>query len=260
MEPSSFNETTPTSTQPGLRKARSTSTLRKRPKRISLLVKRFVTECNSILTKLKSLSDTVLTEDEDVADLFQVTDAEFFLHKQGSGGLTKAERQFLSDYKNHKSLDAIVMHYQKIESAETNSSVEDSGKMTYKDLDVTRLRQKMETKDNSAQLASDLSTESSQEPDDLKNQNVGEFLWDYRRTLWLEHDKDSVEEKLQNSDTHVAMENIPPSSYSKIYMNFIEKSKPLKDGKRFKLKDLIDIINAGWVHDQRWERAAKGLA
>ncbi|KAI3406745.2 hypothetical protein KGF56_000350 [Candida oxycetoniae] len=90
------------------------------------------------------------------------------------------------------------------------------------------------------------------------NINIGSTLWDYRRKKWLQctNNPRKIRERInRNSISH-----IPEESYAKIYNNLIEKNKCLKTDKHLNLSDLISVINAGWIAEEKWERAARGIA
>lgn len=199
-----------------------------------------------------------MTEDDEAEAFFESSDSDFFPRKQGGGSLKQIEQQFLSDYQNYKSLEGISNHYHSLDSRITMVSSDDLSKIPYRDLDISKLREKMESREKSIVFTSDISTQGSEESKN-KKQNVGEVLWDYRRSLWLESHSD--EDGADNTvNKQAAIKDIPKGLYPTIYSNLIEKSKPLKEGKRINLQDLLGVINEGWVQEQRWERAAKGLA
>lgn len=254
MDPSSQTHSTTTSTQPALRKSKSVGTLRSKPRRITSLIRRFFSECSSALTKLKSLSDIALAEDDEVDAFFESSDSDYLPRRQGSGSLKQIELQFLSDYRSYKSLEGISKHYLNLDPKIIMDTGETLGKIPYKNLDISKVREKLESSERTM-FTSDISTDDSDSSKD-KKQNVGEMLWNYRRSLWLESNSDAEDRNV----THESLKNIPKSFYPTIYSNLIEKSKPLKEGKRINLQDLLEVINEGWIQEQRWERAAKGLA
>lgn len=255
MDPYSQTQFKTASTKSTLRKSKSVSTLRNKPRRITGLIRRFVTGCNSVLTKLKSLSDIALAEEDEVDALFESSDSDYFPRRQPMGNLKHVEQQFLNDFQKYKSLDGISEHYLSLDT-KIDMNGEQFDKIAYKDLDIAKLREKLES-ENLTLFTSDISTENSDETRREK-QNLGEALWDFRRSVWLKSngDKDAVETDAAR-DTH---KDIPKNCYPAIYSNLIEKSKPLREGKRINLQDLLGVINEGWIQDQRWERAAKGVA
>lgn len=252
MNPSSIAQSSTTSIQPTLRKSKSLSSLRNKPRRITGIIKRVF----SVLTKLKSLSNIALSEDNEAEDIFGSSDSDFFPRKQ-SRGSKQIEQEFLSDYHTYKSLDGISNHYRNLDAKNMGSS-EDLGKISFKDLDVSKLRVKMQSSESMTAIISNSPAENSEEREGTK-ENLGEVLWNYRRSVWLENrsDENGAESKESNRK---AIVDLPKTLYPRIYSNLIEKSKPLKDGKRINLQDLLQIIDDGWVQEQRWERAAKGLA
>lgn len=87
--------------------------------------------------------------------------------------------------------------------------------------------------------------------------NLGEKLWDERRKRWLETTLTS--EKKNQRQTALSLAHVDSKMHAQIYTMFVEKSKPLKSGTRINLNDLMNVINAGWTKDAKWERAARGL-
>lgn len=134
--------------------------------------------------------------------------------------------------------------------------------ITFHDLDVVKLKEQYD--DNRVKP-----NNNSQDISDLygTDANIGDILWEYRRTLWLKSPKPDdnctsscfTNSNGGRSNSRLMFEQIPKESYVKIYSNLVEKSKALKAGKRLNLYDLIRVVNAGWEADEKWERAAKGL-
>ncbi|CAK9435629.1 uncharacterized protein LODBEIA_P03560 [Lodderomyces beijingensis] len=88
--------------------------------------------------------------------------------------------------------------------------------------------------------------------------NVGSILWEYRRLKWLEATNNP--RKIRERVAASSISYIPKENYVKVYTSLVEKNKCLKDDKHINLGDLIEIINAGWIAEERWERAARGVA
>lgn len=91
---------------------------------------------------------------------------------------------------------------------------------------------------------------------ELKNENIGEILWEYRRNQWTNGNVDQT----KIAASRLFFDQIPKDSYVKVYSNLVDKGRSLRPDRRINLFDLMKIINAGWVAEEKWERAAKGLA
>lgn len=258
--PSSYKETTPSSSLPP---RRTSPTAAKKQKRKGTLFKRISAEWSSLILKLKALSDAAFSDDEIVDELFDSGDCGAFgrFLKGNLRPQSKADQEFASDYQLYRSLDKI---YEAKHSNMDEISVEDLGSknVKFQDLDIVRLRDDMETGVKTA-VVSDTSSDSgptmTNEPA-ISNQNIGETLWEYRRARWLAVDDDvEATRKLEELES-ASIKHIPKELYPRIYNNFVEKSKPLKAGKRINLEDLINVINSGWISDEKWLRAARGVA
>lgn len=88
--------------------------------------------------------------------------------------------------------------------------------------------------------------------------NLGENLWEERRSRWLETTLSGPEE-IKNRQAALSLSHVNAKLHPQIYTMFVEKSKPLKSGTRINLEDLVGVINAGWTKEAKWERAARGL-
>lgn len=138
----------------------------------------------------------------------------------------------------------------------------------FQDIDVCKIRNEFEAHYKKINEAYDDSTESSNttlDPEtsqNLKAPNIGETIWEFRRKRWLSTNLtgDDYKEKIQQRLDSLSISHVPKESYSKIYTNFVDKGKLLKEEKKLNLGDLIKIINAGWISEEKWQRAAKGLA
>ncbi|ODV79763.1 uncharacterized protein CANTADRAFT_31921, partial [Suhomyces tanzawaensis NRRL Y-17324] len=254
-----------------------------RPSRKPGFLKRVSSEWNLLVHRIKSISKDVFTTDELVEELFVDLDSDEAsmerILKSSNRALNPAEESFLQEYKKFKNLDKMVQHHQNHQSAEVRSSstaVSDTktrstlldiirqttsnsetvhsededhdNEISYHDLDLCKLRQELELHQNSE------STEAST----LKssNENLGTTLWEYRRRKWLQN---SDPEKVQQKLSQLSIEHIPKESYHKIYSFLIDKGRSLKNDKKINLLDLINIINAGWIAEEKWDRAARGL-
>ncbi|EGW33179.1 uncharacterized protein SPAPADRAFT_60485 [Spathaspora passalidarum NRRL Y-27907] len=194
-------------------------------------------------------------------------------------GYNSTEEQFLKDFKKYKSLDNMAEAYSPKEnpsdSAKVQTTLQDIIRqqygdlregsddedleeddteydISYHDLDLNQLRKEFEqliVGNSDGNISSDTDTLFSQS-------NIGSTLWEYRRSKWLANNHpEKLEARLKSS----SIDHIPKDTYVKIYNNLIDKSRQLKDSKRINLKDLIKIINAGWIAQEKWERAGRGL-
>lgn len=83
----------------------------------------------------------------------------------------------------------------------------------------------------------------------------GPAIWEQRRKLWLKTTKENHINEAE--EAHVMFMNISPRNYYAIYKKLVCEDAPLKHS--LNLKDVVKIINAGWVESSTWEKAAKGL-
>lgn len=88
--------------------------------------------------------------------------------------------------------------------------------------------------------------------------NLGEKLWGERRNRWLETTLSGPEE-IKKRQAALSLSHVNAKLHPQIYSMFVEKSKPLKSGTHINLEDLMNVINAGWTKEAKWERAARGL-
>ncbi|CUM50282.1 unnamed protein product [Debaryomyces tyrocola] len=147
------------------------------------------------------------------------------------------------------------------DSEDDEEEEEDGLKLaTYHDVDICKVRE-----DLSLQLKQIVSSESVADTSKstLRERgsqiNLGEMLWEYRRSKWLATNPEG-ELRAEEHLHQLSIAHIPKNSYVRIYNNLVDKGRLLKNGKRINLSDLIKVINAGWIAEERWERAAKGLA
>ncbi|KAK6201043.1 uncharacterized protein RJT21DRAFT_113695 [Scheffersomyces amazonensis] len=131
-----------------------------------------------------------------------------------------------------------------INNGEDLLDIENIDDITYHDLDVYALKQELESQKKS--IVNDASI------------NLGLTLWEFRRNKWLQTSSEN-EPKIQARIESSSINHIPKDSYVKIYNNLVEKNRTLRNDKKINLGDLIKIINAGWIAEEKWERAAKGL-
>lgn len=154
-------------------------------------------------------------------------------------------------------------------SDDDNNEEEDDDELSFADVNVVKLRMEYENHLKKLNELNDDSTDSSSKTTTSdhvqhKNINIGEQIWEFRRSKWLKSppstSKEQTENKISERLSEQSIQHIPKDSYPKIYSTFVDKGKNLKNDKRLNLTDLIKIINAGWVHEEKWARAAKGLA
>ncbi|CAI5756614.1 unnamed protein product [Candida verbasci] len=185
--------------------------------------KKISTEWNLFINKIKNLSDEVFNIDDIIDDLFEDSEGEYY---------TSTDKEIDSnfpDYSNMKLKDIIRHHH-------FNKEID-----TYDESD--------EEIDYDNEFNIDLND---------KNLNVGNLLWEIRRKNWLKPNK-SPEEVNERIRSGLITEYMPKDSYLKIYNYLIEKNKILKSDKHINLLDMMKIINYGWIAEDKWERAAKGL-
>lgn len=162
-----------------------------------------------------------------------------FMRKQSNQEILPTSDEFL--------LDDIIQADD--EDDEDNEST--SGKVLFHDIDIIELRKEFETWVNSKST-----TDTDSKSTLLSQSNIGSNLWEYRRSKWLQCDDPN---KLNNRLKQTSISYIPKDSYVQIYSSLIDKNKTLKNDKHINLLDLLKIINAGWIAEDKWERAARGL-
>ena len=213
-------------------------------------------EWNLFLLRLRSISDEVFLTDEIVENLFEEEDQDFDSLAR-SKVYKSAEENFIASYRHFKNLNKMVQHFQSSNDVRSSSTVDskftvqdiirqsESECVAYNDLDVCKMRQEFESS------STDSTTINS-----ASYTNIGTALWEYRRKRWLRE----LDPTRKRDLARTSIEHIPKDSYVKIYTNLVDKGRSLKEDKRLNLGDLVKIIDAGWVAEEKWERAAKGLA
>ncbi|EMG50606.1 hypothetical protein G210_2082, partial [Candida maltosa Xu316] len=145
------------------------------------------------------------------------------------------------------------------ELSDDESTVENPDEIVYNDIDIIELRKEFETWVNNTNTLSDSDSKSTL----LSSTNIGTNLWEYRRSKWLNNTNpisiSNNEEKLKKRLRETSISYIPKESYIKIYSSLIDKNKVLRNDKHINLSDLIKIMNIGWIAEDKWERAARGL-
>ncbi|KAL6452139.1 hypothetical protein SBY92_001396 [Candida maltosa Xu316] len=138
------------------------------------------------------------------------------------------------------------------ELSDDESTVENPDEIVYNDIDIIELRKEFETWVNNTNTLSDSDSKSTL----LSSTNIGTNLWEYRRSKWLNN---TNPKKLKKRLRETSISYIPKESYIKIYSSLIDKNKVLRNDKHINLSDLIKIMNIGWIAEDKWERAARGL-
>lgn len=251
--------TTPSSiSTPDLTKKKSTPTLRKQPSnnlirsKKNSIFKRLAFEWNSLLSKIRSVSDEVFLSDEIVNEYFenQLSDDSFDRIIRLNKGYKSPEENFMEKYRKYKSLDKMT-EIDTVDSTKKSISLQDllsndeNNDLQFLDLNVEKLRQEFE-QTNSCESSSNNTIQS----------NIGTTLWEYRRNKWL---MNNDPKKVKQRVIETSIDHLPKDAYIKIYNNLVEKGKPLKKDKRLNLKDVVKVINVGWIVEEKWDRAAKGL-
>lgn len=130
----------------------------------------------------------------------------------------------------------------------------------YYEVDVCKLREELASHLKQIDLSESITDASKSTLRETGSQiNLGEILWEYRRSKWLATNSKG-ESRAKEHMHELSIAHVPKNSYVRIYNNLVDKGRLLKNDKRINLRDLIKIINAGWISEERWERAAKGLA
>lgn len=159
-----------------------------------------------------------------------------FIHTQPNSDILPASDEFLLE---------------DIDDENENENESITGEVLFNDIDVIELRKEFENWVNSKNI-----TDTDSKSTLLSQSNIGINLWEYRRNKWLQCNDSN---KLKNRLKETSISYIPKDSYVQIYTNLIDKNKTLKDDKHINLLDLLKIINAGWIAEDKWERAARGL-
>ncbi|CUS20238.1 LAQU0S01e02124g1_1 [Lachancea quebecensis] len=83
-----------------------------------------------------------------------------------------------------------------------------------------------------------------------------EEVWRRRRELWVAGTNSAYLETAEKN--REVFKEIAPRQYVRIYRKLVVDGAPLK--RPLNLQDAMQVVNAGWIETQKWERAAKGLA
>lgn len=225
-----------------------------------LFFRRVALECNQIFDRLRtSLAHEDYSDELIIESLFEDQDHDEALSKlmRTNKGYTLAEEIFLQRYKKYKLLDKLAM----VDDSANDSPVPDLTSATatlatlatlngdddvlYRDVDVCKMR---------VEMLLSLGTMSDGTVDEQAN--IGASLWEYRRAKWT-HCTDPDKVARRRKETSLA--NVPRDVYAKIYTQLVDKGRALKSNKHLNLQDAVNVINAGWVAEEKWDRAAKGL-
>lgn len=246
------------------------------------LLKRFASRWNLFFGKLRGLSSEIFSsDDEGVDELFRSKDTQKRPKLATTVQFTPDEKKFLKQYSNHKDLNAMSEHMNNNGTQTVPSETEITGLLSdvleYKTSGASAESKQPggETIDNIPFDKLDVCTLRKEYDQLLKNEkwffigngrkasldasqnnfNIGEVLWKIRRQKWLDRSSSS-ENKMKERNEQNSIQHLPKESYGKIYHNFVNKNKPLKDGKRINLDDMISIINAGWIADDTYKQAS----
>lgn len=264
--PSTYSKSSRTTTSPLPPKSPSSSS-----KKFSSFFRKASADLNLFLLRIKSLGDDVFNENQVINEFFDDSDTESILDKidRRSKGYNINEERFLLCYKKFKNLDKMHKEYQQTEDIRSSSTVySDSNRYSLKDV-IQESRSdeaEPETDDETLDDASDkvafvdldmvkMRQQLEADPELNKDTNVGDILWEYRRSKWTAGKKSK-----QAMTNRLLFDQIPKESYVKVYNALVDKGRPLKSDRHINLYDLMKIINAGWVAEEKWERAAKGIA
>ncbi|CAK7896639.1 hypothetical protein CAAN1_03S04566 [[Candida] anglica] len=279
-----------------IRNTKSTSNLRSKTKsksqknqvkkhsKVGTFLHKLTSGCSLFFLRLRALSDEVFSHDEVLREIFVDSGDEDELdpltfmdrHAKSNKGLNKAEEKFLADFTKEKSLENMYIKHQlainnvterrKVQApvlpslqdvlrqqsqSDITSSTQDSSEIPFDVVDVHKMKKEFDLESNTLENFGDEITLPAPT-------NIGDVLWRYRREKWLQTNlsQQQIEQRVNES----AIDFIPREAYAKVYTHLIDKGKVLKDDRRLNLKDLIEVINAGWVAEEKWERAANGLA
>lgn len=277
MENSSRKENTPTTNPESSAPSTPGQLLRenffkRRSRKFLSVLRRVGSEWSCLLQKIKQATQVTYSDEEALDSLFESSDDDFFerVPKPKKGcNLSAAEIRFLEEYKKCKLLDEYFSnsHRSTNTSEDMPASTNTPHSHLYKALDVLRSRQQSEGAGSRVSLPAGVEDlELTQNESILKDRiysrdgNLGNALWEIRRARWLTSDGcENVEEKVGQRAAGLSLKQIPSDLYPRIYRDFVEKAKPLKQGKYVNLEDMVAVINAGWVHEKVWEAASKGL-
>lgn len=246
----------------------SSAALRPLPKK-PLLLRRVAAEWSQFFDRVRAAHDDSL--DELVIDeLFDSSDHPDLLLRlmRPNRGYSATEEAFLEKYRQYKLLDKMALAMALPSSnpslpppppppppsssatapaapalAVDTALAADTGLATevnsFRDVDVCKMR---------LDAMKDLALSDGT----VDDSSLGSRLWRYRRAKWLEPTP-------AGSQRHLAppLAPAPKEQYVKIYTQLVDKGRPLKHG--LNLGDVVTVINAGWVAEERWDRAAKGL-
>lgn len=286
MEESSRKENTPTTnpessapSTPG--QLQKDNFFKRRTRRILSALRRVNSEWNCFLVRIKQATQNSYSDEELLDSLFESSDGDFFERTPRTKkccNLSAVETQFISDFKKHNLLEAYYeANHSNINSISNSlrdmpSASSEQHSKPYQQLDVLCLRTRYTEGSQTHESTSSHETKTDAEVTltakevALKERlysrdvNLGNALWEIRRARWLSSDEgEDVEQKVDERCAGLSIKHISRDLFPRIYRDFVEKAKPLKDGKRINLEDMVVVIHSGWVHDKVWEAASKGL-
>lgn len=261
-------ETTPSiSSLPSQLQGKNDAPAKKHPKKKASFFKRVQSEWSNAFSRLKEATQVTYSDDAEVGELFEDTGPLDFDRSSKLGRLLNdAEEQFLRDYRKYKDLNKIYEQNQERNGrarSKSPSQLHNLDRISFKTLDMAKLRDEylaMLKNDRAAKNGFAGGNNAATENEDAAN--IGEILWEFRRSKWLTvpgASDEQVEEKVNERRELSCVKSIPKEHYHRIYVNLVERSKPFKDDVRINLEDLIGIVNDGWKKEEKWDRAAKGL-
>lgn len=205
--------------------------------RVLSLLRRITDEWSYFLLKLRHSGASNYADEEFLEALFESSDDDLFDRGRRyvkPTGLTPVEEDFIRSYKKCKLLD---QYHETYREDMTPSQTDAADAPPYTQLDAA---------------ADQASAQDAPNP--------GERLWARRRQRWLTPAEGTdVPAKLEQRAQQLVLKDVSKDLYPRIYKDFVDKGKLLKPGKRINLPDMINIINAGWIAEKKWDRAAKGL-
>lgn len=251
--------------------------------------KHFGVHWKTLKHKFKEVSKEVLQDSDSVKSFFEEEDSEDLLDKvlRAERGYMSPEERFLKELKKHKSLQGLVeshksemsggllnevdlqekahvnlldyIRHSNIKSDEDILHILSMDETPFKDIDLCEIREELDRRiDEEIETAGEEHMDIPSESNIKYNTNIGEALWEYRRKKWLKSSVYTVEE-IRTRRNKLFIQSLPKDAYARIYYNLVNKGKSLKANKRLNLRDIVQIINAGWTEESKWERAAKGM-
>ncbi|CAN3373550.1 hypothetical protein DIURU_000639 [Diutina rugosa] len=220
---------------------KSSSASRAVSKKPSFL-RRVAAEWSQFFDRVRAAAHDDSSDESVIDELFEDSERDESLSRlmRPQRGNTATDEAFLEKYRQYKSLDKIASSMapspQPQPSPDTGSATEVN---SFRDVDVCKMR-------------ADYLKDSASSDGTVDDSQLGTKLWHYRRAKWLDPSPAAARRVAAP-----ALAPAPKEQYVKIYTQLVDKGRPLKQG--LNLGDVVTVINAGWVAEERWDRAAKGL-